>query len=137
MPPAQRAGWGSFIKSCVYRYIRPASRPASERAADNDDAGRLAGFSGDLYSMTAPPFILSPISLTGAHVPHIPTALPRYRSHLLTLPYSRQNSQRTGWNDQSYSQTSTMVSMRKIAPFTSSNGSSYVSPPRLAHGFIY
>ena len=50
--------------SVLSRDIFPAAP-----AADDDDVGRLAGFSGDLYSMTAPPFILSPISLTGSHVP--------------------------------------------------------------------
>ncbi|KAG8813700.1 Oxysterol binding protein [Serendipita sp. 405] len=40
VPPSQRSGWAAFIKS-------------------------LASVSGDLYSMTAPPFILSPVSLTG------------------------------------------------------------------------
>ncbi|KAG8819437.1 Oxysterol binding protein [Serendipita sp. 399] len=40
VPAAQRSGWAAFIKS-------------------------LASVSGDLYSMTAPPFILSPVSLTG------------------------------------------------------------------------
>ncbi|KAG8842967.1 Oxysterol binding protein, partial [Serendipita sp. 411] len=39
VPPSQRSGWAAFIKS-------------------------LASVSGDLYSMTAPPFILSPVSLT-------------------------------------------------------------------------
>lgn len=39
LPPAQQASWGTFIKS-------------------------LANVSGDLSSMTAPPFILSPTSLT-------------------------------------------------------------------------
>lgn len=39
MPESQKASWGSFIKS-------------------------IASFSGDLSSMTAPSFILSPVSLT-------------------------------------------------------------------------
>ncbi|KIY48541.1 Oxysterol-binding protein [Fistulina hepatica ATCC 64428] len=39
VPPAQRSSWISFLKS-------------------------IASFSGDLSSMTAPPFILSPVSLT-------------------------------------------------------------------------
>jgi len=39
VPAAQRTGWTSFLKS-------------------------IASFSGDLSSMTAPPFILSPVSLT-------------------------------------------------------------------------
>jgi len=54
----------------VHQIVRSSSPPnvlVTALAADDDDAGRLAGFSGDLYSMTAPPFILSPISLTGSH----------------------------------------------------------------------
>lgn len=48
-------------------------------AADDDNAGRLSGFSGDLYSMTAPPFILSPISLTGSHVsPRVTVTIPAH-----------------------------------------------------------
>ncbi|KAL5478891.1 KES1 [Sanghuangporus weigelae] len=39
LPPSQRSSWTSFLKS-------------------------IASFTGDLYSLTAPPFILSPISLT-------------------------------------------------------------------------
>ncbi|KAF4611846.1 hypothetical protein D9613_003776 [Agrocybe pediades] len=39
VPPAQRGSWSSFLKS-------------------------IASFSGDLSSLTAPPFILSPVSLT-------------------------------------------------------------------------
>ncbi|CAG7851201.1 Protein KES1 [Serendipita indica DSM 11827] len=39
VPANQKSGWASFVKS-------------------------IASFSGDLYSMTAPPFILSPVSLT-------------------------------------------------------------------------
>ncbi|KAG8681642.1 Oxysterol binding protein [Ceratobasidium sp. 395] len=39
VPQAQKGTWTSFVKS-------------------------LASFSGDLSSMTAPPFILSPVSLT-------------------------------------------------------------------------
>jgi hypothetical protein len=39
VPPAQRGSWSSFLKS-------------------------IASFSGDLSSLTAPPFILSPTSLT-------------------------------------------------------------------------
>jgi len=61
-------------------FIVPPNVSVAVLAADDDGAGRLAGFSGDLYSMTAPPFILSPISLTGSHV--LPLGYRGHPAHL-------------------------------------------------------
>lgn len=56
VPAAQKTSWTTFLKSCV-----PV--PAALRLL-SFALSRLASFAGDLSSLTAPPFILSPTSLT-------------------------------------------------------------------------
>jgi hypothetical protein len=56
VPAAQRGSWTSFLKSYVC-ILETLSASANRNYS-------ISGFSGDLSSMTAPPFILSPVSLT-------------------------------------------------------------------------
>ena len=55
VPASQKSTWSQFIKSSVPSFSTPSS---------SHPLYSIATFSGDLYSLTAPPFILSPVSLT-------------------------------------------------------------------------
>ena len=67
IPASQRGSWSSFLKAYD---VLPCSEPWSQTS----HCSRIASFSGDLSSLTAPPFILSPTSLTefpGQDLPQI------------------------------------------------------------------
>lgn len=58
VPAAQKSSWATFLKSCVVA-VCYAVRMLTTRTSPS-----IASVSGDLSSLTAPPFILSGISLT-------------------------------------------------------------------------
>ena len=68
---SQKGCWASFLKLYVFRRVLRAANVCS--ALTQSCSLRIVSFSGDLSSLTAPPFILSPTSLTEfpGELPHI------------------------------------------------------------------
>jgi hypothetical protein len=91
----------------------------------------IANFSGDLSSLTAPPFILSPVSLT--EFPGAPPTiyLKKHRAHYITLV--GLGLQRTGASVQSSSPQYRKAKHQRIAPAVFSNGSSVHSRANTPH----
>jgi hypothetical protein len=68
IPQEQKAGWSSFIKvsyrGCLCHLVRRDATIPDATLTPDGHRQSLASMTGDLSSMTAPPFILSPVSLT-------------------------------------------------------------------------
>ncbi|KAJ3490019.1 hypothetical protein NLJ89_g11473 [Agrocybe chaxingu] len=127
VPASQRGSWSSFLKS-------------------------IASFSGDLSSLTAPPFILSPTSLTefpGASITPPPVLTPSARPkkegwqaavrNPISPSYSSiscippiPSAQPTGASAQNTSLSSQMPNRARTARSPSSGGSSSVPPLSVA-----